>query len=198
LAALLAGLALLGLWWSGGTAAAGLGVLAVLWYNGVYTYLKRISSLASVVGAFVGAIPPAIGWLCAGGTLTGPILSLSFFLLMWQVPHFWLLALRVAGDYEQAQLPTFVRRMGVNSLSRVTFMWTAASAASALLLPIFGLARSPFLGLGLALAGACLIVVVWRALRAPSSPGFRRAFRAINVYAVLAMTAVVLDALLGG
>jgi protoheme IX farnesyltransferase len=181
----------------GGTVAAGLGVLAVLWYNGIYTYLKRVSSLAPVIGSVIGAIPPAIGWVCAGGAIGGPILALSFFLLMWQVPHFWLLALRVSNDYEQAHFPTFVRVLGEGSLSRVTFMWTAATAASALLLPIFGLSNSPFLGLGLAAAGAWLILVAWRALRAPGKQGFRQAFLAINYYAVMVMGAVILDAVLG-
>jgi protoheme IX farnesyltransferase len=195
--AILALVGLGALFFLGGIVAAGLGVLAVLWYNGIYTYLKRVSSLAPVIGSVIGAIPPAIGWVCAGGVLNGPILSLSFFLLMWQVPHFWLLALRMSGDYQQANFPTFVRSLGAGSLSRVTFMWTAATAASALLLPIFGLSSSPFLGLGLAAAGAWLIFVAWRALRAPDKQGFRQAFQAINYYAVMVMGAVILDAVLG-
>jgi protoheme IX farnesyltransferase len=197
LAGLLGGLALGLLYVTGGLMALGLGALAVLWYNAIYTYLKRISSIASVIGSVIGAIPPAIGWVCAGGTIDGPILSLSFFLLMWQVPHFWLLALRISGDYEQAQFPTFVRAMGADSLSRVTFMWTAATAASALLLPIFGLSSSPFLGLGLVAAGAWLVFIAWRSLRAPSKQGIRQAFHAINYYAVMVMGAVIVDALLG-
>lgn len=196
-AAALAAFALSLLGWLGGWLAVGLGALAVAWYNGVYTILKRRSSLASVIGSVIGAIPPAIGWVCAGGVLDGPILSLSFFLLMWQVPHFWLLALRLDSDYAQAQFPTFVRVLGKDSVARVTFMWTAATAASALLLPIFGLSTSPFLGLGLAAAGAWLVAVAWRSLRTPEKPGFRRAFLAINYYAVMVMGAVILDAVLG-
>ena len=195
--AILALVGLGALYFLGGIVAAGLGVLAVLWYNGIYTYLKRVSSLAPVIGSVIGAIPPAIGWVSAGGVLNGPILSLSFFLLMWQVPHFWLLALRMSGDYQQANFPTFVRALGAGSLSRVTFMWTAATAASALLLPIFGLSSSPFLGLGLAAAGAWLTFVAWRALHAPDKQGFRQAFQAINYYAVMVMGAVILDAVLG-
>ena len=196
-AAGLAASALTGLYVLGGWLAAALGALAVLWYNGLYTYLKRRTSLASVIGSVIGAIPPAIGWVCAGGALDGPILSLSFFLLMWQVPHFWLLAMRLDNDYERASFPTFIRAMGAASVSRVTFMWTAATAASALLLPIFGLSTSPFLGLGLATAGAWLVAVAWRALRAPGKQGVRRAFHAINYYAVMVMGAVILDAVLG-
>jgi heme o synthase len=195
LAVLLAGAALLGLWWNGGWRAAGLGAFAMLWYNGIYTYLKRVTWLASLVGALIGAIPPAIGWICAGGVLEGPILSLSFFLLIWQVPHFWLLAMQVSDEYRQVQIPTIVDRMGLASLARVTFMWTTVSAASALLLPIFGLARSLFLGPVLAVAGLWLTLVAWRCLPVPSPQGFRRAFRAINAYAALIMMAVMLDAL---
>jgi protoheme IX farnesyltransferase len=197
LAGVLATAALTSLWLMGGSVAAALGALAVLWYNGIYTYLKRKTSMASVLGSVIGAIPPAIGWVCAGGVLDGPILSLSFFLLMWQVPHFWLLALRISGDYEQAQFPTFVRAMGIDSLSRVTFAWIAATAASALLLPIFGLSSSPYLGLGLVAAGAWLTFVAWRSLRKPNKQGFRQAFHAINYYAVMVMGAVILDAMLG-
>jgi protoheme IX farnesyltransferase len=189
--------ALATLQWLGGWVATALGLLALLWYNVIYTYLKRVSSIASVIGSVIGAIPPAIGWVCAGGSLDGPILSLSFFLLMWQVPHFWLLALRLSGDYEQAKFPTFVRALGAHSVARVTFIWTAATAASALLLPIFGLSTSPFLGLGLAAAGAWLTIIAWRALRVPSNRGIRQAFNAINYYAVMVMGAVILDAMLG-
>lgn len=194
--AALAALALGILYTQGGLLAVGLGALALLWYNGIYTYLKRVSSVASVIGSVIGAIPPAIGWVSAGGTIDGPILSLSFFLLMWQVPHFWLLAMRISGDYEQAQFPTFVRAMGLDSVARVTFMWTTVTAASALLLPIFGLSSSPFLGLGLAVAGAWLVLIAWRSLRAPSKQGIRRAFNAINYYAVVVMGAVIVDAIL--
>ncbi len=193
----LATIALSGLLWLGGVLAAGLGVLAVLWYNGIYTHLKRRSWLASVLGSVIGALPPAIGWVCAGGHLDGPILSLSFFLLMWQVPHFWLLALRVDRDYERANFPTFVRAFGAASAARVTFLWTTVTAASALLLPIFGLTASPFLGLGLVVAGAWLVAVAWRALRVPAPAGFGRAFHAINYYAVMVMAAVIVDAMVG-
>lgn len=196
-AAALTSLGLAGLFLLGGWLAAALGAMAVFWYNGVYTFLKRKSSAASVFGAVIGAIPPAIGWVCAGGHIDGPILSLSFFMLMWQVPHFWLLALRISGDYEQAQFPTFVHAMGSDSASRITFLWTAVTAASALLLPLFGLSRSPYLSLGLVAAGAWLTIIAWRALRVPSVHGFRQAFHAINFYAAMVMCAVILDAMVG-
>lgn len=193
LASVLTVMGLLILWVQGGPLAAGLGALAMFWYNGIYTHVKRISSLASVWGSVIGAIPPAMGWVAAGGTLEGPIYMLSFFFLMWQIPHFWLLALLVGRDYQKANFPTFGERLGQASLARVTFIWTVITAGSALFLPLFGLTSAPFLGFILFAAGIWLGIVTWRSLRIPNPAGFRHAFSAINFYALMVMGAVIAD-----
>lgn len=81
-----------------------LGLLNVLLYNGLYTPLKRHSMTAAVlIGAFVGAIPPLIGWSSAGGSLLAPvILMVAGFMYLWQIPHFGLLALKHTQDYQNA------------------------------------------------------------------------------------------------
>jgi protoheme IX farnesyltransferase len=107
---LLAGLLLLA---RSGAAPAGLGGLAVAWYNGVYAWLKRRSAFAAVPGSLVGSIPPAIGWAAAGGRLTDPaLLALGAFFALWQLPHFWLLLLDRREDYERAALPVPTRLLG--------------------------------------------------------------------------------------
>ncbi len=145
-----------------------LGTIALLWYNGLYTYLKRHSAFAAVPGALVGAIPPAIGWVSAGGGFfDARLCALCALLFLWQVPHFWLLALRYAGDYARAGLPTPLSVLSPRQVGRITFTWIAATAAATLSLPLFGITDSPALYLGLIPAAFWLTVSGTVLLRRP-------------------------------
>ncbi len=99
-------------------------VFAFLWYNIMYTPLKKRSALAVVPGALLGVIPPAIGWLVAGHTLFElEFIALAVYYFIWQVPHFWLLVMLFHGDYKDGGYPTAMRLFGEGTLQRLTFVW---------------------------------------------------------------------------
>ena len=83
---------------------------AFIWYNLMYTPLKKRSALAVVPGAILGVIPPAIGWLAAGHALFElEFIALAVYYFIWQVPHFWLLVMLFHGDYKDGGYPTAMR-----------------------------------------------------------------------------------------
>lgn len=99
-------------------------LFSFLWYNFFYTPLKKKSALAVVPGAILGVIPPAVGWLAAGGSLGEPeFFALGLFYFVWQIPHFWLLVMLHYGDYAGAGYPTAMRLFGKMSLQRLTYYW---------------------------------------------------------------------------
>ncbi len=99
-------------------------MFAFIWYNLMYTPLKKKSALAVVPGAILGVIPPAIGWMVAGESLiTLEFMALAIYFFIWQVPHYWLLVMLFHGDYKNAGYPTAMRLFGQASLQRLTFVW---------------------------------------------------------------------------
>jgi protoheme IX farnesyltransferase len=118
--------------------AAAVAAATLVSYVLIYTPLKRRTSLATVVGAVPGALPPLIGWSAAGGALgSPPPWSLFLIMFLWQLPHFLAIAWMYREDYARAGLPMLpvVDPQG-RITSRQALLWTAT------LIPISGL---PFL-----------------------------------------------------
>jgi protoheme IX farnesyltransferase len=78
---------------------AALGALTLLLYLFVYTPLKRVTSLNTVIGAIPGAIPPMMGWTAASGVMSAEAIALFSILFIWQMPHFLAIAILYRDDY---------------------------------------------------------------------------------------------------
>lgn len=175
--------------------AAVLGLVTVLWYNAVYTPLKRVTAFAAIPGGVVGAIPPAIGWVAGGGAIADPrIAAVAFFFFVWQVPHFWLLLTRIGDDYERAGLPSLTAVFSRRQLTRVTFVWMIATAVACLMIPMFGVDAPAWILAGFVAASVWLI---WNAVVMLRTDGTMLAFREINVYALMVISLLSLSGFLG-
>ncbi len=83
-----------------------LSAFSLFLYAFVYTPLKKVNSIAVLVGAFPGALPCLIGWM-AGFPENQPILYTGGIILfsiqfLWQFPHFWAIAWVAHNDYSKA------------------------------------------------------------------------------------------------
>lgn len=174
-----------------------LGAITLLWYNLVYTWLKRKTAFAVVPGSLVGALPPIIGWTAAGGYWLDPhIILVAFFFFIGQIPHFWLILLRHGNDYEKAGFPTITRLFSARQITNLTHIWVAATAMAAILPALFGVIRSPLLAMvvfGLAL-GLLWSFRKWH--QATENPDPQFAFITINGFYLLMMLIFMADALL--
>jgi len=91
------------------------GLLTVLLYNLVYTYFwKRKWAFGAVPGAVPGALPPVIGYLVHDGAkVADPQLFYLFgILFLWQMPHFWILAIKLKDDYAKGGVPVLPLAVG--------------------------------------------------------------------------------------
>jgi protoheme IX farnesyltransferase len=143
-----------------------LGLLALIWYNGIYTPMKRRTAFAVIPGSVIGAIPPVVGWVAGGGSVFDPnALILAFFFFIWQVPHFWLLMLKYGDEYVAAGYPSITQRYDETMIRYLTFLWTVATAVSAILIPLSGLIHSSLVTLVILVSSIWLVVVFAGLLR---------------------------------
>jgi protoheme IX farnesyltransferase len=78
---------------------AALGAFTLLSYVLVYTPLKRITTLNTIVGAVPGAIPPVMGFTAVHGAISPGALAVFGILFFWQMPHFLAIAILYKRDY---------------------------------------------------------------------------------------------------
>lgn len=180
-----------------GILALSFGLLNLIWYNGVYTPLKKVTPLAIVPGSVVGAIPPLVGWLAGGGYLFDPqILLISFFFFIWQIPHFWLLLMILDKDYQQAGFPTLTEIFNRQQLGRITFIWIVATGVTGLLIPLFQISHNQFINYSLFIAAIWLAFKSINLLQQTQEViAFRFAFRSINYFALFVVLVVSIDKL---
>jgi protoheme IX farnesyltransferase len=79
-----------------------LAALTLLSYLFLYTPMKRITPLCTLIGAFPGATPPLIGWAAASGHLDAAAWNLFAIVFLWQFPHFMSIAWIYREDYRRA------------------------------------------------------------------------------------------------
>jgi protoheme IX farnesyltransferase len=79
-----------------------LSLLSLVLYGFIYTPLKKINSIAVLVGAFPGALPCLIGWVAATNEFSAGGWALFGIQFLWQFPHFWAIAWVAHEDYSRA------------------------------------------------------------------------------------------------
>ena len=191
---------------SGLLLAAALCALTIASYAWVYTPMKRASSLALIVGAVPGAMPPLIGYAAATaapasdswsggpyGTL-GPAAWLLFAIMfVWQVPHFLAIAWLYRDEYAKAKLPMLPV---IDPTGTRTFRQTLIGCL--LLLPIgllptaLGVSGRGYFFIALA-CGLGFLAFAVALVAGPTRANARRLFFASLIYLPVVMAAMLID-----
>jgi protoheme IX farnesyltransferase len=192
----LTSLGLATLTWFSGPLAAGVALVTWASYVFLYTPLKVRTSLATIVGAFPGALPPVIGWAAARHAIDPGAFILFAILFLWQIPHFLAIAWIYREDYARGGLPMLPV---LDPEGRITGRQAVAHALALLVVsltpPVAGLAGVPYLVgallLGLGFAAVAVAAAVQRTL-----VWARRLFLASLAYLTLLCALLFVDRLL--
>jgi protoheme IX farnesyltransferase len=171
--------------------AAAVAAVTLVSYVFLYTPLKTRSSLATLIGAVPGALPPVIGWAAATGSISGPAVVLFGVVFLWQMPHFLAIAWMYRDDYARAGIPLLPvlepdgRRTGHQALLYAAVLWPVS------LLPVLaGLAGLPYAAIATVL-GFLYIGLSVRFAQERSQATARRLFLFSILYLTLLLGALV-------
>lgn len=83
------------------------GIITVVLYNGLYVYIwKKKWVFGAVPGAIPGALPVTIGYVANDSAwYQSDSVYLFLILFLWQIPHFWILAVKYKEDYARGEFP---------------------------------------------------------------------------------------------
>lgn len=189
------------LWLACGKAPALVSLATILIYLLVYTPMKPLTPLATLVGAVPGALPPLIGWTAASPDAGLASLShpggWSLFLIMfvWQIPHFLAIAWLYRRDYAlggHAVLPVVDPAGG--STAAAVLVWAAClvpiTLAPVLVVPSLGWAYMLVAGI----TGTLFFVQAARLALSRTAAAARRTFIASVIHLPVLLLAMVADA----
>lgn len=171
-----------------------LALLTAFLYTHVYTPLKRVTWLNTIVGAVPGALPPMGGWSAATGEVSLGAWVLFLILFLWQHPHFYAIAWMFRDDYARAGIKMLpcVEPDGVSTF-RQALLCSALLVPASLIPTFIGMSGYVYL-CGALVLGLAMLKVALLAAQSRSIPDARALLRASVLYLPILLVLIVADA----
>lgn len=117
--------------------SAGLAAFSLFLYAFIYTPLKKVNSIAVLMGAVPGALPCLIGWAAGDDKLSTGGWILFAFQFFWQFPHFWAIAWVAHRDYSAVGFKLLPANEGPTKFTAIQTIAYSLLLVPVTLLPYF-------------------------------------------------------------
>lgn len=173
--------------------AAYLTAATVAIYVFVYTPMKRMSSMNTLVGAIPGAIPPVIGWVGGGGgAMDAQAWFLFGILFFWQLPHFVAINWLCREEYEKAGYEMWSNGdVSGRRSAKLCCMFAVILAVFSLFPAIWGFADVIWL-IGGPIFGLIIAALGLRFMKKPDRSSCRQLFFSTLIYLPVALTVLLI------
>ncbi len=172
---------------------AALILIAILSYTLIYTlFLKRTSPFGTVLGGIPGALPVLIGYTAIKPVLQLDAMIVFIFMMLWQPPHFWVLAQKYRKDYEKAGINVLPVALGTKYTNMLILIYSLSLIPLTFILWLTG-TNTVYFAAFAAVSGIYFNYLVVRSVFA--NRGYGKAFSASIIYMLLIMLGIVVDIL---
>jgi protoheme IX farnesyltransferase len=181
------------MWYFFNASSALLSAFSLILYAFIYTPLKKINSIAVLVGALPGALPCLIGWVAGNDDFSAGGWVLFGMQFLWQFPHFWAIAWVAHNDYTNAGFKLLPSKTGPTKFTAIqTVMYSVLMIPVGILPYYFGLTGN----FSLWIVMACNIAMVIQSMRLYMSMDVKAARRVMfssYIYLPIVLLALLAD-----
>lgn len=137
-----------------------LALAGFFFYVVVYGIWKRRSVYGTVIGSLSGAVPPIVGYCSVMNRFDNAALILFMILVLWQMPHFYAIAIYRLKDYSSASIPVLPVKKGIKTTQVHMFFYIIAYTLMTLMLSVFGYTGLIYLVVSLLLGLIWLVLCI--------------------------------------
>lgn len=166
-------------------------------YVVVYSIWKRWTVYGTLVGSLAGATPPVVGYCAVSNRFDMGALILFLMLFLWQMPHFFSIAMYRLEDYARASLPVLPVKRGAHVTKTHMLRYIVAFTAAALLLTLYGYMGYTHLVFA-TLLGSGWFILCLQGFRAPNDARWARQMFLFSLVVILTISLLISGESLAG
>jgi len=178
------------LWFLTNALAVFLAGVGFFFYVVMYSLWKRRSSSSTVIGSISGAIPPVVGYCAQSNSFDLGAAILFMIVVLWQMPHFYAIALRRLDEYKAAGIPVLPIQKGVRVTKTTMLLYIIAFIVVALMLFAFGYTGYPYLVV-MATLGAVWLWMCVRGFNTKDNIKWARAMFLFSLVVIVAFCVII-------
>jgi protoheme IX farnesyltransferase len=163
-----------------------IGAVGFIDYVIFYTWSKRHTTFATLVGSISGAMPITAGYVAATNAFDTGALLVFIVLAVWQMPHFYAIALFRQDDYAAAHIPVLPIVQGIRRTKIHILLYIAVFGAAVIALTICNITGYVFLIVMLPLVG----IWFWRGLQGFAIKDSKRWARKMFLFSLVILLAL--------
>ncbi len=150
-----------------------------------YSFLKYHTVHGTLIGSIAGALPPVIGYTAVTNALDLGAGLFFLIVVLWQMPHFFAIALYRIEDYKAAHIPVLPVKKGIEATKIQMLIYVIAFTGASSLLTILGYTSDAFLALMIVL-GALWVILSLKGFRAQNVKKWAREMFVFSLFVIMA------------
>lgn len=160
-----------------------------------YSFLKYHSPHGTLIGSIAGAVPPIVGYSAVSNCLDIGAFLMFVLVVLWQMPHFFAIAIFRLEEYANAKIPVLPLVRGIWATKVQMLCYVIAFAIWSLLLTVFDFTGAVY-GIAAAAVGLAWIWLCIKGFKAVDDKLWARKMFLFSLIAITVLNAIIVFSIL--